>query len=124
MDDPKPPQTPEEAIKAIRAAVTEGRIKFGRDTITAEYDDEIQRIFVAVRRVILGREPPRGLWTADGEHIGNVLEKDPVTHDYSPKSYAACEQASKELGITITPRTVWEDAGAALRSLDSTQVRS
>lgn len=124
MNDPKPPQTPEEAIKAIRAAAAEGRIEFSPDTLTAEYDDEIQRIFVAVRRVILGRDPPRGLWTADGEHIGNVLEKDPVTQDYSTKSYAACEKASRELGITITPQTIWEDAGAALRAMDPKRVKS
>jgi hypothetical protein len=116
------PKTPEEALAAIRAAAAEGRIDFGSDTLTAEYDDEIQRIFVAVRGALLGREPPRGLWTADGEKIGNVLDK--RDGDYTPESYAACEKASRELGISITPRTVWEDAGAALRALDPKRMRS
>lgn len=122
MSDDKP-MTPEEALAKIKAIAAEGKITYGSDSLTAEYDDEIQRIFVAVRRALLGKEPPRGFWTQDGERIRNVLDK-VAPGVCSPASIAACETASRELGITITPDTIWEEAGAALRSLDPTRVRS
>lgn len=114
--------TPEEALAKIKVIAAEGEVTFGSDTLTAEYDDEIQRIFMAVRGALLGMDPPRGIWTADGQKIGTVLNRD--KDGYTPESYAACEKASQKLGITITPQTIWEEAGAALRALDPTRVKS
>ena len=120
----RPPKTPEEALAAIRAAAAEGNIKFAPDSITAQYNTEIQRIFSVVYEIFNGKAPTRPIWVADGTSIGGILERAPDNTDYTFKSYATCLGASQKLGITINPRTLWEDAGAALRALDSKAVRS
>lgn len=110
------PKTPEEALAEIRAAAEAGRIDFAPDVLTAQYNDEIQRIFIALYTEWNGKPPKRGIWTADGQTVGVLFEWDPETKEYSARSHATCKKVGEQLGIELTPRSVWEEAAATLRA--------
>lgn len=109
--------TPEQALASIKAAAVEGCIRLASDELTAQYNEEIQRIYATISQALHGKPPRRPIWTADGQDIGVVLTWDQDTKDYTPDSYQALKVASQTLGVTLTPRTIWEDAAASLRSL-------
>lgn len=118
MSDKK--QAPEEALEQIKKFASEGKIAFADDSLTAEYDAEIQEIFRAVWMALKGKEPKRPLWTADGQVVGNVLDwrtEEWRFSGYTDASINACKRASAHFGIEITPDTVWEDAAAELRAM-------
>jgi hypothetical protein len=120
----KPPQTPEETLALIKEAAGNGRIDFAPDSLTAKYDYEIQTIFSLLYFEKRGEKPKRKIWTADGVTVGFVLDYNADTKDYTPESYEICKRVGEQLGISLTPRTVWEEAAAELRSKNPTTVKS
>lgn len=117
------PKTPEDALRAIQEAAKSGDIKFASDELAAQYDEEIQVIFTTLFTALKGRAPKRPIWVADGQTVGVVLDWTKET-GYSPESHEALKTASAQLGIELTPKTVWEDAAAALRAKSPTTVKS
>jgi hypothetical protein len=111
------PKTEEEVLKTVKAAATEGTLRFSSDALTSKYNEEIQRIFYLLRVYLRGGPPKRQIWVADGVSVGVVLD---WTQEggYSEDSLRVCKKVSEELGIEVTPDTLWEDAGACLRAIN------
>lgn len=107
-------KTPEEALKEIKEIATKGCIVWGDDTITSQYNDEVQEIFYVLRVHLTGKVPKRPIWVGDGYNIGICLDEENGV--YSDKSLEAINLVNKTLGLNITTSTIWEDAAAELRS--------
>jgi len=114
------PSEAEAALERVKAAAAAGKIRFASDTLTAQVDAEIQEIFRELLITHNGREPKRPIWTADGATLGVMLDYDPATRDYTERSFETCRFVGKKLGIEITPRTKWEEAGLQLRAKRAT----
>jgi len=114
------PDEADEALARIKAAAEAGNIEFASDTLTSQLDAEIQEIFRELYVSHNGREPKRPIWTADGTTLGVMLDYDAATREYTEKSFATCRFVGKKLGIELTPRTKWEEAGLQLRAKRAT----
>ncbi len=115
-------KSPERATAdTIRTAVVKGEFTMAPDVLTAQLDDEIQKIFIALYLIHKQKEPKRGIWTADGQPVGVVLDWDEKTSQYTEQSYRTLEKVSALLGIPLTPQTLWEDAALALRDKNRTE---
>ena len=104
----------ESALAEIKALAAAGKIEFGERILTTAYDTEIQEIY---RMLILSFKkfaPKRSLWVADGVHIGVAL--DWTTEGYTQDSLLALSEVNRVLGLELGAHTLWEDAGAQLRS--------
>ncbi len=123
MSDDKP-QTPEEAMAIIREAADKGNVRFADDTLTAQYNVEIQIIFKALYWAKNGKNPKRGIWTSNEGTIGFLFDWDPETKTYSEESRAICKTVGDALGVELTPDTIWHEAGAALRAKNPDTVKS
>ena len=109
------PTTPEEALAWAREAVAEGTIEFGSDTLTAQFDAEIQEIYAAVRMAETGKPPRRPIWTADGQTIGFVVALDDAGRP-TAAARDAVRSAGRQLGIELSVDDVWEEAAMRLRA--------
>lgn len=121
MSKKKASTTPAEALAAIKEAAARGDLHFASDSLTTQFDAEIQRIFRALYIEKNGREPKRGIWAANGTSIGLLFDWNDETKSYDERAYTICRAVGERLGIELTPKTLWEDAAAALRAKERTE---
>lgn len=113
MSEEKPPERP--TADTIRTAAMKGEIVFDADHIANKLDEEIQEIYLVLRKLQKKPYPKRPIWVADSADLSTGFDHEGGTRE-SEGNLAILAELEKELGIPLTLRTKWVDAALALRS--------